>query len=164
MRQLSHHASADSVNKKQKSKQEQRKKPRAKPAKSKNFASAMNSNKKAQFFRMIHAKKKNKEKNDEKQSKSKSISSYFISKTPSIERSKESEDNLKRKLELFKYDAKNDSNKDISEPKSIVSSPKRAKIDKVEEEEKVNTKTNSNNKKMTPLEQQVKVEILKNLH
>ena len=125
----------------------------------------MNSNKKAQFFRMIHAKKKNKEKNDEKQTKSKSISSYFISKTPSIERSKESEDNLKRKLESFKYDAKNDSNKDISKPKSLVSTPKKAKIDEVKEEEKVNSKTNSsNNKKMTPLEQQVKVEILKNLY
>ena len=100
----------------------------------------MSFNKKAQYFRMIQAKKKIKEKKDDttaKQSnhqKQKSISSYFatsVTKDTSFSRSESSDENLKRKLESFKHDelTVDDHLNNSSAPQPLVNSPKKSRIE-----------------------------------
>ena len=109
--------------------------------------------------------KKNKEKNEANQSKQKSISSYFGAKPTAkqeISEPKVADENLKRKLELFKSDGNGESSFE-SQIKPTISTPKRAKIiidtDSNDDKPKETTKAM---KKLTPLEQQVKA--LKDKH
>ena len=135
----------------------------------------MSFNKKAQYFRMIQAKKKTKEKKDDtsdKHQKQKSISSYFAKSVTkeedkSFSRSESSDENLKRKLESFKHDelTVDDHLNNSSAPQPLVNSPKKSRIESVKNQDQVEKsgtptssiiKTNSSTKKLTPLEQQVK--------
>ena len=136
----------------------------------------MSFNKKAQYFRMIQAKKKTKEKKDDtsdKNQKQKSISSYFAKSVTkeedkSFSRSESSDENLKRKLESFKHDelTVDDYLNNSSAPQPLVNSPpKKSRIESVKIQDQVEKpgtttssiiKTNSSTKKLTPLEQQVK--------
>ena len=135
----------------------------------------MSFNKKAQYFRMIQAKKKTKEKKDDtsdKHQKQKSISSYFAKSVTkeedkSFSRSESSDENLKRKLESFKHDelTVDDHLNNSSAPRPLVNSPKKSRIESVKNQDQAEKsgattssiiKTNSSTKKLTPLEQQVK--------